>query len=126
MKKMNSKKSNGDKSFRKTEKLRKNYQFQKVYKQGKSLATKNTVMFIRKNFKGCNRLGVSISKKVGKSVVRHRLKRLYIEAFRNLKANIVKSGFDIVIIGRKGAGSMTYSEVFSEIKGLMSWGKLLK
>lgn len=123
---MNNKRNNGDKSFRKTEKLRKNYQFQRVYKQGKSSATKNTVIFIRKNYEGRNRLGVSVSKKVGKSVVRHRLKRLYVEAFRNLKANMVKSGFDIVILGRKGAGSMTYSEVFSEIKRLMSWGKLLK
>ncbi|MGI6328079.1 MAG: ribonuclease P protein component [Dethiobacteria bacterium] len=115
-----------DKSFRKSEKLRKNYQFQRVYRNGRSIATKNTVLFIRRNDKEYNRLGVSVSKKVGKSVVRHRLKRLYIEAFRNLKVNIAGNGFDLVIIGRKGAGSMGYKELYNEMKRLLYWGKLLK
>ncbi len=118
--------NNGNKSYRKNEKLRKNYQFQRVYRHGKSLATKNTVLFIKKNDKGYNRLGVSVSKKVGKSVVRHRLKRLYIEAFRNLKVHIVRNGFDLVIIGRKGAWNMGYKELYNEIERLLSWGKLLK
>lgn len=115
-----------DKRYRKTEKLRKNYQFQKVYRQGKSLATKNTVLFIKKNYENKNRLGVSVSKKVGKSVTRHRLKRLYIEAFRNLKEFMVHNGYDLVILGRKDAANMTYNEVFSEIKRLMSRGNLIK
>ncbi len=67
-----------------------------------------------------------MSKKVGKSVVRHRLKRLYIEAFRNLKGHIVKEGFDLVIIGRKDAGNLKYKEVYNDIEKLLSWGKLLK
>jgi ribonuclease P protein component len=54
------------------------------------------------------------------------LKRLYIEAFRNLKVNIAGNGFDLVIIGRKGAGSMGYKELYNEMKRLLYWGKLLK
>jgi ribonuclease P protein component len=110
----------------KIEKLRKNYQFQKVYKEGKAQSTGKTVLVIKKNAQQYNRLGISISKKVGKSVVRHHLKRLYLEAFRNLRKEIVKEGFDIVIIARKEAGNMTYSETLKDLKRLLVRGKLMK
>ncbi len=116
----------GDKTFRKKEKLRKNFQFQKVYKHGKSSAAKNTVLFIRRNDLEYNRLGISVSKKVGKSVVRHRLKRLYIEVFRQLKGKFIKNGYDLVVIGRKGAGTLSYKEVYREMERLLIRGKLLK
>jgi ribonuclease P protein component len=110
----------------KIEKLRKNYQFQKVYKEGKAQATGRTILFIKKNNEQCNRLGISISKKVGKSVIRHHLKRLYLEAFRFLRKDITKEGFDIVIIARKGAGNMTYSETVNDLQKLLARGKLMK
>ncbi|NMB40318.1 MAG: ribonuclease P protein component [Firmicutes bacterium] len=109
----------------KIEKLRKNHQFQKVYKDGKAQRTAKTILFIKKNGLYVNRLGVSVSKKVGKSVVRHRLKRLYLEAFRFLKKYIKKEGYDLVIIARKKAVDLSYAEAVRDLKKLLARGKLV-
>jgi ribonuclease P protein component len=113
-------------SNHKIEKLRKTFQFQKVYRQGRSVATQSTVLFLKRNDELYNRLGISISKKVGKSVTRHRLKRLYLEAYRKLMPEILKEGYDFVIIARKGSGNLTYSEALQDLRKLMLRGKLLK
>ena len=59
-----------------SESLKKNYDFQNVYKTGKSYANKYLVMYVVENHSEKNRLGISVSKKVGNSVVRHRVTRL--------------------------------------------------
>ena len=51
--------------------LKKNADFQIVYKEGKSFANKYLVMYVKENDLGLNRIGISVSKKVGNSVVRH-------------------------------------------------------
>lgn len=109
----------------KMQSLRKNKQFKKVYKYGKVRAGKRTVLIFYKNNEGIIRLGVSISKKVGKSVVRHRLKRLYKEAFRSLKDNII-NGYDIVLVARKDADKADYWDVINELQYLLAKGKLIK
>ena len=65
-----------------TESLKKNTQFQTVYSSGKSYGNKLFVMYVLKNGTEGNRLGISVSKKVGNSVVRHRVKRLVRENYR--------------------------------------------
>ena len=112
-------------SPKKINRLKKNYLFQQVYKKGKSLATPRTVLLFRKNEEHLNRLGITVSKKVGKSVVRHRLKRLYTEAFRNLQEQIHLQGFDFVIIARKHAGRLTYHEAFEDLQKLLKRGKFI-
>ena len=62
--------------------LKKNIDFQNVYKEGKSKANKYLVMYVLPNDLGINRLGISVSKKVGNSVVRHHLTRLIRESYR--------------------------------------------
>ena len=59
-----------------SESLKKNIYFQNVYKNGKSYANKYLVMYVLNNNTEENRLGISVSKKVGNSVVRHRITRL--------------------------------------------------
>ena len=59
-----------------SESLKKNRQFQFVYKNGKSYVNKYLVMYVKENGTGINRIGISVSKKVGNSVVRHRVTRL--------------------------------------------------
>ena len=103
-----------------SESLKKNHQFQFVYKYGKSYANKYLVMYIKENGLGKNRIGISVSKKVGNSVVRHRVTRLVRESYR-LHENIFNSGLDIVIIARPGAASVTYYEIES---ALLHLGKL--
>lgn len=103
-----------------SESLKKNHQFQFVYKNGKSYANKYLIMYVKENGLGKNRIGISVSKKVGNSVVRHRVTRLIRESYR-LHENIFNSGLDIVVIARPSAASVTYYEVES---ALLHLGKL--
>ena len=60
--------------------LRKNWEFQAVYRNGKSKANRCFVMIIKKNDAYSNRIGISVSKKVGNSIVRHRVTRVIRES----------------------------------------------
>ena len=93
-----------------TESLKKNTQFQTVYSNGKSYGNKLFVMYVLKNGTEGNRLGISVSKKVGNSVIRHRVKRLVRENYR-LHEKMFNSGLDIVVIARPGAATVGYQEV---------------
>ena len=62
------------------ESLKKNTEFQAVYKKGKSYANKYLVMYVLENQSNKNRIGISVSKKVGNSVKRNRAKRLMKES----------------------------------------------
>ena len=84
------------------ETLRSNFDFKCVYNRKKSFANRYLIMYISENGTDALRLGVSVSKKVGNSIVRHRLARLIREAFR-LNADKVNRGYDIVVIARAGA-----------------------
>ncbi len=109
----------------KINRLKKNYLFRQVYNKGKSLATPRTVLLFKKNEENVNRLGITVSKKVGKSVVRHRVKRLYSEAFRILQGQINYQGFDFVIIARKKASRLTYHEASEDLQKLLKRGKFI-
>ena len=97
-----------------SESLKKNYEFQNVYKTGKSYANKYLVMYVVENNTDRNRLGISVSKKVGNSVVRHRLTRLVRESYR-LHEDIFNSGLDIVVVARVNAKEIGYREVESAL-----------
>ena len=112
-------------SMKFTESLRKNQQFQFVYKNGKSYANKYMVMYVKKNGLEINRLGISVSKKVGNSVVRHRVKRLIKESYR-LHENIFNNGLDIVIVGRQSAATVGYEEVEQALLHLGKLHKMIK
>lgn len=100
--------------------LKKNQEFQEVYKNGVSRANRYFVMYVSENNRQVNRLGISVSKKVGNSVVRHRVKRLVRESYR-LHEDIFNSGLNIVVIARAGAAFASYREVESAVLHL---GKL--
>ena len=65
-----------------SESLKKYGDFQKVYHKRSSFANRYLVMYIKENELEKNRIGISVSKKVGNSVVRHRLTRLIRESYR--------------------------------------------
>ena len=98
----------------------KNKDFQVVYKNGKSHANKYLVMYIYNNESSGNRLGISVSKKIGNSVVRHRITRLIRESYRQ-QEDLFQKGWDIVVIARAGAKERTYQEIES---ALIHLGKL--
>ena len=103
-----------------SESLKKNHQFQFVYKNGKSYANKYLVMYVKENGTDRNRIGISVSKKVGNSVVRHRVTRLVRESYR-LHEAVFNSGLDIVVVARQGAAVVGYFEIE---KALLHLGKL--
>ncbi len=101
-------------SMKFSESLKRNIDFQNVYQNGKSYANKYLVMYILENNTDKNRLGISASKKVGNSVVRHRVTRLVRESYR-LHENIFNSGLDIVVVVRNRAASVSYVEMESAL-----------
>ena len=103
-----------------SESLKKNSDFKIVYSQGKSYANKYLVMYVLENNMGKNRIGISVSKKVGNSVVRHKVTRLIRESYR-LQESIFNSGLDIVIVARKSAFQISYTDTES---ALLHLGKL--
>ncbi len=105
-----------------SESLKKNQDFQSVYRKGRSYANKLLVMYVLENNMERNRLGISVSKKVGNSVVRHHVTRLVRESYR-LQENIFNSGLDIVVVARANAASASFREIES---ALLHLGKLHK
>lgn len=103
-----------------SESIKSNQDFQRVYKGGKSYANRYLVMYVIKNEQDKNRLGISVSKKVGNSVVRHRLTRLIRESYR-LNEEKFHSGWDVVVIARTTAKGKSYQEISS---ALLHLGKL--
>ena len=103
-----------------SESLKRNSDFQRVYREGKSYANRYLVLYVLQNQTERNRLGISVSKKVGNSVVRHRMARLIRESYR-LQEDMFNSGLDMVIIARGTAKDKTYHEIESAVLHL---GKL--
>ena len=103
-----------------SESLKRNADFQNVYKNGKSYANRYLVMYVLENQTGRNRLGISVSKKVGNSIVRHRVTRRIRESYR-LQEDMFNSGLDMVVIARKSAKDKTCQDIGSALQHL---GKL--
>jgi ribonuclease P protein component len=109
----------------KEERVRKNSHFRYIYNRGKSLSNSSLVMYITKNNKNLNRIGISVSKKVGKSVVRSRVKRLIKESYRNNK-QLFKKGYDIIYIARVGTSKLKYDDFQKSILNLGNRSGLIK
>lgn len=106
--------------------IKKNRDFQSVYRRRKSFANRLLVMYVREvspqDGPRCQggpcglddgpitRIGISVSKKVGNSVVRHRVTRLVRESFR-LHRNELKPGLDIVVVAREAAKDSDYHAI---------------
>lgn len=113
-----------------SESLKKNEEFRKVYNLGKSYANKYLIMYIlKKEVKEekplKNRIGISVSKKVGNSVVRHHLTRLIRESYR-LNESGFQRGYDLVVIARATAKKCSYREIESALLHLAHMHRILK
>ena len=82
-------------------------------------------MYVLENNSEINRIGISVSKKVGNSVVRHHLTRLLRESYR-LHENIFNSGLDIVVVMRKSAAEVGYAEIESALLHLGKLHRIIK
>ena len=108
-----------------TQSLKKNNEFRDIYRTGKSFANKYLVMYVKENDLDKNRLGISVSKKVGNSVVRHRITRLIRESYR-LSEDKIRNGLDIIVVARVGAKGKTYSEIESALLHLIMLHRIEK
>ena len=97
-----------------------NEDFRNVYRNGVSRANRQLILYQIANGTERNRLGISVSKKVGNSVVRHRMARLIRESYR-LNESDFSRGYDIVVVVRSSAVKLDY---FGMEKSLIHLAKL--
>lgn len=107
-----------------SESLKKTKDFQNVYRRGKSYANRYLVMYVLSNQTEGNRLGISVSKKVGNSVIRHHLTRLIRESYR-LHEDMFNSGLDIVVIARGTARDASFHQISNALKHLGGLHKII-
>lgn len=101
--------------FPKRARLLKRSEFLRLSRAGKKSQTAHFVVLKKTNDKGDNRLGITVSTKVGNAVARNRIKRLVREFFRRHSGEL-PSPQDIVIIARKGAGELSLEEAARELR----------
>ncbi len=90
--------------------IKKNSDFQSIYRTGKSYANRQLVMYVKRTSDEGRRIGISVSKKVGNSVIRHHLTRLIRESFR-LHQDMLETGLDIVVVARAAAKESEYKTI---------------
>ena len=104
-----------------TDTLKKNYEFQRLYSKGKSAVTPHLVVYVRKTRKNQNRIGITVSTKLGKAVIRNRVRRRIREIYR-LNEEAFIPGTEIVIVARVKAVRASYRQL--EQSFMSACGKL--
>jgi len=94
--------------------LKKTNAFKIVYENGRKVVNPFFVVYVRLNCLNINRLGISVSKKVGNAVTRNRIKRI-IREYCRLKSEIIVNGFDIVIVVRPVVSELPGDELFQKV-----------
>ena len=113
--------------MKKTTMLKKNYEFKAVLTKGKFFKEKEIEIFILKNNRKRNFLGIAIGTKNGKAFQRNRAKRIIRECYTKLE-NQLEEGNSIVILMNKKCciENITYAEVLKEMQKIFENAKILK
>lgn len=93
----------------KQQRIKKNKEFQRIFKKGKSFANRQFIVYVLKNDQPEFRVGLSVSKKVGNAVTRNRIKRYIRQTFLERKDDLMQNA-DYVIIARQQAAEMDFHE----------------
>ena len=90
--------------------IKNNYEFRRLYSKGKSAATPLLVVYCRKTRRDHNRLGITVTAKLGKAVVRNRVRRRFREIYR-LNDPQMQKGYDIIIVARMRSRFAAYGQL---------------
>ena len=93
-----------------TESLKMNYEFRRLYAKGKSAVTPYLVVYVRRTGRSANRLGITVSVKLGHAVVRNRARRRLREVYR-VNSGALKQGYDIILVARGKTVSTGWKEL---------------
>lgn len=88
--------------------VKENYLFRRIYRKGASAVEPSLVVYCQKNRKGQTRLGVTVSTKLGKAVVRNHLRRQMRELWRTHKTEMCP-GYDVIVVVRVRATRTPYA-----------------
>lgn len=105
--------------------LRNNDDFKKVYKKGKNYWNRNLILYIMENDLNHTRIGFSVTKKIGNSVVRNKTRRRLKEICRQ-NLNNIREGYDIIFIPKKNVVDITYGDLKSAMLHILRKSNLLK
>jgi len=100
-----------------TTSLTKNHEFRRLYKKGKNAASKYVVVYSCRNGKAENRLGITVSTKLGGAVQRNRIRRRLKEIYR-LNEQALRIGYDLVLVARMRSRYAGWSELESSVLSL--------
>lgn len=95
-----------------------NRRFRVIYSKGRSLANRNLVLHFLENGLDQHRLGITVSKKIGNSVTRNRVRRWIKEAYR-LNPLKTERGLDLVFVARKGCEALNYQIIEGSVLHLL-------
>ena len=90
--------------------LKENHEFRRLYQKGASAVSGCMVVYCRKNKLGHNRLGITVSVKLGHAVVRNRARRRLREVYR-LNGGALKQGYDIILVARTRTVKVSWQEL---------------
>ncbi len=105
--------------------LKENRDFRRLYTKGRSKSSSRMVLYCRKNRLGKNRIGITVSTKLGHAVKRNRIRRRIREVYR-LNEERFEPGNDIVIVVRGRALDSTFAELTETLLRLSDALGLLK
>ena len=111
--------------MKKTVSLKENHLFRRAYNRGKTAADSRLALYVRGNGRRENRLGLTVSTKVGHAVVRNRVRRRLREIYR-LHEEQVLGGRDVVVVARSRAASSDYRQMERSFLKLADKLELLK
>ena len=94
--------------------IKENRDFSRLYRIGKFYSSDCLILYLKNNKLGFNRLGVTVSKKVGKAVVRNRVRRRIKESYREIEGRILNS-YDIIVVARAKAAECDYNKIRSAL-----------
>ena len=103
-------KRNEDTAVKKTVTIKQNHEFRRMYQKGKSAVTPSMVVYCRRNRLGHNRVGITVSVKLGCAVKRNRARRRLRELFRLAQPTMVQ-GYDVIIVARGRSVTAPHSKL---------------